>query len=642
MVADFHSLPTDYDQLELSEWGLDWGDVSQIVLADAVCVLGLGFAAYARALGPILLGLTLLSATVLPARQGPAIVRWSAEEIECPGGTELRRVEAPDGSRSALWCEASRGTKVARHGPYLELYADGSTARQGLYVRGVQAGQWISWAPDGTIEGDRVLLPGEAGRHIPHPEDLCPRDATRDRFRSYSDRRRLESRCHTTGDDGEKMLVGPYVSWDEEKGPDGGLRYVLRRIMTYENDRRHGPHRAFTGPFGREALVEEEKFENGHPEGLSRSYYLDGSPREVRHYRDGQFEGERVSYYRGGAERWRIVYDRGHRVAAEGDLTVAGEPCAEPGVPTATPDGLKLFCARRQLHFLRREGPFIERDEAGRVVESGRYERDEKVELWQARPGVELPPEVSDEVLVAEIQLMIGERPYRDLSSPPPEEDVLSNADLGPFATEEELQEAHAFDIWFRNNKTKKYPGPRTTVEDGVVQVYGLAPGSYYMKVEIDAEPSNPEQRPGDLTSSSDFEVVLGEVTQLEARLLYTLHLVEPWDNDKDIPGFDHRCAEETSLSAPARFAWRPPGEEPAGIEYHYKLTRRRCAPGAASQVIAQGHTYDTAVEIDLPPSHRDEFYQWHLVAKRGGQAIGQLMTFGDGGYGWSLSFRVE
>jgi hypothetical protein len=23
-------IPTDYDQLELSEWGLDWGDVSQI------------------------------------------------------------------------------------------------------------------------------------------------------------------------------------------------------------------------------------------------------------------------------------------------------------------------------------------------------------------------------------------------------------------------------------------------------------------------------------------------------------------------------------------------------------------------------------------------------------------------------------
>lgn len=23
-------IPTDYDQLEVSEWGLDWGDISQI------------------------------------------------------------------------------------------------------------------------------------------------------------------------------------------------------------------------------------------------------------------------------------------------------------------------------------------------------------------------------------------------------------------------------------------------------------------------------------------------------------------------------------------------------------------------------------------------------------------------------------
>ncbi len=60
-----------------------------------------------------LLGVTLLSATALQAQQGSPLVRWSAEEIECPGGTELRRVEAPDGSRSALWCEAVRGKTFA-------------------------------------------------------------------------------------------------------------------------------------------------------------------------------------------------------------------------------------------------------------------------------------------------------------------------------------------------------------------------------------------------------------------------------------------------------------------------------------------------------------------------------------------------
>ncbi len=27
---EMEGIPTDYDQMEVSEWGLDWGDVSQI------------------------------------------------------------------------------------------------------------------------------------------------------------------------------------------------------------------------------------------------------------------------------------------------------------------------------------------------------------------------------------------------------------------------------------------------------------------------------------------------------------------------------------------------------------------------------------------------------------------------------------
>jgi hypothetical protein len=29
-APEMKGIPTDYDQLEVSEWGLDWGDVSQI------------------------------------------------------------------------------------------------------------------------------------------------------------------------------------------------------------------------------------------------------------------------------------------------------------------------------------------------------------------------------------------------------------------------------------------------------------------------------------------------------------------------------------------------------------------------------------------------------------------------------------
>lgn len=30
MDPEMEGIPTDYDQLEVSEWGLDWGDISQI------------------------------------------------------------------------------------------------------------------------------------------------------------------------------------------------------------------------------------------------------------------------------------------------------------------------------------------------------------------------------------------------------------------------------------------------------------------------------------------------------------------------------------------------------------------------------------------------------------------------------------
>ncbi len=585
-----------------------------------------------------LLALAMVPAAAMRAQTSPAIPRWSAGEVECPGGTELRRAEAPDGSRSAMWCEAVQGTKVARHGPYLELYADGSTARQGIYLDGVQAGLWVSWTPAGAPVSERVLLPGEAGRHILQPEDLCPPGSTRDRSHGHDHRRRMWSRCYAIDKEGERVLVGPYVTWDEEKGPNGGKRYLLRAIMTYENDQRHGPHRLYEGPFRGEVLVEEETYSAGQLEGDSRAYYSGGSLRELRSYRDGQLDGERAGYYPDGTERWRVVYDQGRRVAAEGDLSVAGQPCPEHTVPTASADGLKEFCARRRLHFLHRDGAFVERDETGRVVESGLYKNGKKVELWQVPLGVELPPEVSDDAQVAAIQLMIGERPFLDLSSPPPPEETAP--DLEP----ESPSPQTAFDIWFRDRKTRKYPSPRTVVEDGVVKVYGLSPGSYYMKVEIDAEPSNGEQRAGDLFSSSHFEVVLGEVTQSEAQLLHSLHLTEPWDNVEDIPGGSDPCNdEEALLPRLPRFAWQPPaGEDPAGIEYSYKLSRWSCDPRAKLGVMVDASTFETSFEIALPPTRRGEVYEFSLIAKRGEKAIGQMMTFHDGAYGWSLRFRVE
>lgn len=594
-----------------------------------------------------------------PGADGDAsIVRLSAEDMVCPPGTSRQRAESPDGRFSALWCEMRQGDRVARHGPYLELFADGSTYRQGSYHRGLQAGRWVRFSAKGEIEREHRMWPGEASRFLPQPEDICPPGTRRIRTTSFSDRRKMNSKCVREGEDGEEILEGPYITWHEELTPRG-RRYVLRRIMTYHDDERHGPHRAFDGPYGREAMVEEETFVDGRPQGESRSYYLDGSLREVRHYEGHRFVGERVGYYPNGKERWRIVYEDGRRASTEGDLSVAGEPCPGETVPTTTPDGLEDRCVRRQLHFEEITGPFLLRDRAGNGVETGLYERGEKVELWQSN-GRELPPEVPDDVLVAEAVVKLGGEVYLLPTPPEPLPDPWESADLqheDPEALRAEIDRINALvraqleaeqnpelKIWFRNNRTKKYPGPRTEVVDGKVKIFGLRPGSYYMRVEYDAESSSPMQYPGDLTSSTDFEVKLGQVTQFEVNLVYTLHVVEPWDSAQPIPGWGKPCGEEGELPRQVRFAWQaPPNENPDEIEWEYRVRRHACQPFAKREAVAEGRIYDRSVTVELEPSKRGEAYEFTLVARRGDAVIGQLMSFGEqGGHGWSLRFRTR
>lgn len=614
---------------------------------------------YSLALGLLVFSVVVSAQAPSPAQPGEqGFARLSADDFECPEGTEIVRVESLDGRFAAWWCELREGGKVARHGPYLELFDDGSVYRQGAYLRGLQAGWWVRFSRSGEIEHRLAIRPGEAGRFIPQPEDLCPPGTTRRRSTAYDHRRHLQSECFRLDEDGDRVLEGPYVEWDEETTP-GGARYLLRSLMTYKDGERHGPHKVFAGPFQRESLVEDEVFVDGQPDGESRAFYLDGEIREIRSYRDGRFHGERVSFYPGGRERWRLVYENGTVVEQSGDLKVAGEACPAEAVPIASPDGLELRCARRHLHFQEINGPFERRDPDGNVMQSGLYRRGEKVELWQDG-GEKLPPQVGPDVLVAEVTAMLGESPYALPSPPePPQPPWKDKPELfrDPEAMEAAL-EAHnervrlyrkakerpIVDIWFRDRRTNGYPYPKTKVEDGRIKVFGLSPGRYYLRIEHDAERSNPMQYPGDLTSSKEFDVRLGEVVQVEAPLLYSLHLTAPYDNAEPIPGWGSECGKENVLPGRGlRFAWQPPpGQDPDGIEWHYIVRRTRCEPHGR-EVIKEGRTYDTSVLLDLPTSAHGEGYEFVLLARRGDKVIGELMSFGKkGGHGWSIRFRTE
>lgn len=587
------------------------------------------------------------------ASPDPSPIRISVGDLSCPEGTFLEQADSPDGDHTAVWCQIERDGQVARHGPYLELDADGTVLRRGLYRGGLQFGRWTRFDPSGEVLTDRVIFPGEAGPHVPQPEDLCPPGSFRDRSRSTSKETRLRSTCLVSSEEGEEIQVGPEVIWIEirrERGP----RYALREIGHYADGRRQGVRRLFDGPSRHERLVGEIRYEDDVAVGESRSYYLDGSLREIRHFADGRLHGERVAYYPDGSERWRAIYEEGRRLSADGDLTVAGLECPGGAVPTTSPDGLEDFC-QKGVERPGRDGPFVRRDESGRIVESGRYRWNRKVEIWDAPAGVERPVEVPDDVLVAEAHLVVGHEPFlptlseeawqeRHQPQPiPPSQFGVEEDEADSSASSEAKEPPLPADIWFRDLRTRQTPSSRTEVEDGVVRIYGMRPGRYYMQVRIDAVTSNPEMHPGDLMASAEFEVREGEIIRFEVPLLYTLHLVEPWDNAELRPELGSRCETYPATESPVTFAWEPPPvDDPRGIEYVYQVWRRYCEPNGTNELLAKDVTTDTSVVLELPPTPRTHYDYFVVHARRDGRQLGQIMTFfEEGSYGWRLIFRV-
>ncbi|MEM8934204.1 MAG: hypothetical protein AAGE94_23625, partial [Acidobacteriota bacterium] len=425
--------------------------------------------------------------------------------------------------------------------------------------------------------------------------------------------------------DGNAIRVGPYVTWDIEVVGGGNVMH-LRELVEYVDGEANGRRLRFGGLATDERIVLDETVVAGVPHGESRALFLDGSVRETRIYRDGVLDGERRAFYPDGRERWSAVYENGIPVAVTGDLAVDGQPCPELHFPEMVASGLETYCSRRQGRWATRHGAFAVHDVDGQVVERGLYAHGEKVELWDAPPEVELPEPVGDDVLVAEGLLLVDGRPLSDVTPA-------------------------IADVWTKDRKNNSFPGGRVEIDGATVRLYGLQPGSYYAGIEVDADPSNPERYPGDLTGSYHFEVEAGTVSELAIPLVWTLHLVEPIDNNQPQKVFTRPCEDALKLSPAARFAWQVPGagptvtiERPAtGVEYTYRVHRVSCDPWQRLDVVAEGKTRETAIDLWLPPSAAGEVYSFTLGAHSEDVGVGQLMSFGaDHSYGWDLRFRVD
>ncbi len=536
--------------------------------------------------------------------------RPRADELTCPAGAERRAGPARRGGGNALWCEIPTPSGAVRHGPYLELAADGTVARHGRYEHGLQVGDWLVWGPTGELLSSTTVWAGEAGPHLADPEELCPPGSRRVRSYGYDPEERMWSKCLRRADDGSLVQVGPRVTWSIDRQAEV-VRYSLRDVIEYEDDQPHGRHRVYAGESGHEVLMLEESFVHGKLEGESHAFYEDGSLREVRTLRQGRLEGESRAYTPDGAVRWVATFDRGRPVKAEGDLTVGGQPCPEGTLPVATSDGLEEACERRSHRLGHRHGPFLLRDAEGRIVERGRYHEGRKA------TGPAADPAVTERYLVARGPLLVGERPLGEVTVAEPE-------------------------IWVRNLDTREYPRPERKIDAGELFVSGLEPGRYTMGIVVDADPTNPERHPGDLTGSHEFDVVAGEVTALDLRLKETLRLTAPWDNAEPIPGWSSPCWDRPLIGSPIRFAWQAPASgRPGWTEYRYKVRRVTCDPYVEGEAVAEATTFDTSVSLDLPPTGRGELYVFDLIALEADIPIAHLMTFAGNGYGWDLRFRV-
>jgi hypothetical protein len=193
--------------------------------------------------------------------------------------------------------------------------------------------------------------------------------------------------------------------------------------------------------------------------------------------------------------------------------------------------------------------------------------------------------------------------------------------------------------FWFRSEDKNVAVTPTVQYKDGYVKIYDLSPGNYGMSVNIDANPENPPSYPGDYRSWSQFRVSQGNKSDLEIELQKIIHLTSPQDNATVMRYWDAECNEKISFNSPTVFSWESLGAE---VYYDYRIEKMSCKPYKTLDAPIGATTQETSISVLLPPSAPGEFYQFTLIARKNGRAIGMLMTHGGNGYGWDFRFRIN
>lgn len=194
--------------------------------------------------------------------------------------------------------------------------------------------------------------------------------------------------------------------------------------------------------------------------------------------------------------------------------------------------------------------------------------------------------------------------------------------------------------FWFRDeNNTGNILHPEVTYKNSRFKVYGLPAGSYGVQTNIDAVMENPRDYPGDFYAWRQFSVTEGMVSKLNVDLQRVIHLTSPQDNGVQLHLWCAKCEDMISFPLPVTFSWESLGDN---VYYDYYIARKNCSPYKTLETVSSGTIKDTQVAVSLLPSKDNEFYEFHLNARKEGRTIGLLMTHGECGYGWDYRFRVK
>ena len=539
-----------------------------------------------------------------------------AVELECPPGTQMQHTEPPVAPET--WCEGTTELgRPIRHGPAVSYHGNGGPHRVGHYDLGRQHGCWQTFDARGVLKRTEHRWYGATGRAIEDPDGFC--DDGQQRVRVGLVNGWLEDHCMAVID-GRPIQHGLELTYDQKvskawrQSLGSGCRPEekvlpmenLLRIMEYGHGKRHGMESRWQRPG---VLEHERSWAEGRLHGIAQHYDSEGRPLETATWENGRLHGPRTAYDADGQVRWTARYDQGRLAEAEGDLTVADQPCPSDTVPMSSPDRLSQVCERNRYGSSpEQHGPYAVWSSDGTLMERGMYEEGRKAEIWQQPEG-----HAEGGRLVAEGLLGYAGRPLPHATREPPK-------------------------FWFRDEERGGVVTPRVEYSDSRVQIYGLPDGLYFMSVTVDANRDNLSSYPGDLRGQTRFKVTADEVAEIRLRLRGLIHMVAPEDNGVEMPSWGAQCGEQPAFPGPLRFAWK---RIDAATKYKYRVRRVACDPFRTFGMVANGTVKEPEVTLDLPPNAEGEIYYIEIAAFDHRSMIATLMTHGEAGHGWDYRFRV-